>query len=455
MATDGTCDELDPAIEAWIYEWELDPETRRRYDLSVGKFRAWCAEDGLDPSDVTSLEVTVATWVGWRIRPESTDAGVGTLELDLAALRHHYVNLGIDDPTGLALWVVAGHARTRPTQRRIVTPLTPALIERICARPAPRTPAGAALKAATLVSRAGRVDFGVLLDTPVDGVAASGDGLRIRVPSGVGGPRGRTRIGATTIELARHPDTTLCPVTAVLAVLDAEPGPELFAALHGEDRREDRGLARRQLTRTAAGAGVEVTQYPHLDADDDLRRILLRLDPPALTHLLARAYLLVGAAGPLTGAELRDLQVTDLALVEDVWHLLVARGVRGRVLVPIPPSPDLRVCPAAAIDAWLLARGTSPGPLLCRTRDSTVLYDRPIQVQAGTKLLRALVADLADGITTSSMELGFLHSQVGTEETPGRIAASLPPHRLETIEARLRSLTIHDRPATRTLGGLL
>ena len=97
-------------------------------------------------------------------------------------------------------------------------------------------------------------------------------------------------------------------------------------------------------------------------------RAVRKLDSPFAER--DAALLLVGFAGGFRRSELVSLELRDVRLERRGALVMLRRGKtdqegRGR-LVAIPRAGRVSRCPVAALEAWLLERGSRPGALFCR-----------------------------------------------------------------------------------------
>ncbi|MBO9555127.1 site-specific integrase [Cellulomonas sp.] len=184
---------------------------------------------------------------------------------------------------------------------------------------------------------------------------------------------------------------------------------------------------RRGLRRTI---GVAPRRRAHPLSTQQVRRLVLAIDPSARAGRRDRALILLGFAGALRRSELAALRLDDVRREPGGLVLTVRRSktdayAHGEVVAVASGShPDTD--PVTALADWIELRGAAPGPLFTSVRHGGA--EEPISGSAVARMLRrrAQAAGMPERITGHSLRAGH-----ATEAARGGVS-------LERIVAQTR-----------------
>lgn len=168
-----------------------------------------------------------------------------------------------------------------------------------------------------------------------------------------------------------------------------------------------------------------------------------------VVSLRDQAVLLLGFAGAFRRSEIAALDFADLEFVDDGVVIRLRRSKTDRegrgIEVAVVPAEEPTLCPVAALQRWLEARGHEPGPLFFRNPDGVTcarLRDRDVDAIVKLWARRAAIQAPRNGMTFSahSLRAGFVTSAV----LAGR------PESLVKAHTRHRSYEVFSRYVRRT-----
>jgi integrase len=230
--------------------------TRRAYDADWRAFRAWCAENHLDP-----LPASPAT-VGLYVAAIGTGAGArspSTIERALAGIAHQHRMKGLacDRRHPAIADVLSGLKRTRRRPTKQAAALTPDLMFKLLQACGDDLP-GLRDRAILLLGYCGALRRSELVAVDVEHMKENRDGLLLTLPWSKGDQEGE----GTILGIPCAGNADLCPVQAIKEwrhYADIEDGP-LFRRINRWgtvefDRLSDRAIAL-IIKKRAAAAGL-------------------------------------------------------------------------------------------------------------------------------------------------------------------------------------------------------
>jgi len=191
----------------------------------------------------------------------------------------------------------------------------------------------------------------------------------------------------------------------------------------------------------------------------DVRQIVTAIDRTAVRGVRDTALILLGFAGALRRSELAALALADVEAKPGGLLLHVRRSKtdqesRGQV-VGIAHGRHALTDPIGALDAWLVLRGTAPGPVFTSLRPGGPTL-RPISGSAVSTLVkeRALAAGLGGGrISGHSLRAGHATSAALAGVGIDRIAAQTRHRRIDIlIDRYIRPVHALQTTSSRDLG---
>lgn len=192
---------------------------------------------------------------------------------------------------------------------------------------------------------------------------------------------------------------------------------------------------------------------------DDIRTIVESINRRTPLGARDAALILLGFASAMRRSELAALTLADVEFQPGGVLLTVRRSktdqyAEGQV-VAVVHGQHASTDPIAALDAWLVFRGTAAGPLFSSLRNKTVTHE-PISGEAVSIVLRkrARAAGLAaERITAHSLRAGHATSAAVAGVALDRIAAQTRHKRLSTLlERYIRSAQALEYTSSRDLG---
>lgn len=176
----------------------------------------------------------------------------------------------------------------------------------------------------------------------------------------------------------------------------------------------------------------------------DLQACLEHL-PPTPRGVRDRAILLVGWAAALRRSELVALDLGDAPVSAAGLQLSLRRSktdAAGEGQQVIVLRGDGPICPVAALEAWIIRRGRTPGPLFLPVQKGGHVVHRRLSDKAVVRVIKAAVR--AIGLDTSRFAGHSLRA--GLVTSAHALGASLPTIARQTRHRSIASLDDYIRP---------
>lgn len=179
------------------------------------------------------------------------------------------------------------------------------------------------------------------------------------------------------------------------------------AAAH-RDRGHSLDVKAREIAAVVAGVRRTHGVAPAKKAPvltPDLRAMLETL-PPTLAGVRDRALILIGFGAALRRSELAALNVEDVTISAQGLQVVVRHSKTDQdgegALIAIHRGRDPRVCPVAALEAWLARSGIESGPLFRAVIGRTANTLRQQRLDARTVAIIVQRAAAAAGLDPSA-----------------------------------------------------